>query len=73
MIQNTVKDDTGEARELRALFEKQLKELYWTETKMATILSECMVNARSADLVSALSLHALQASHHAERLQQPFG
>lgn len=72
MILTVAKDNNEEATELRALFEKQLKELYWAEKTMVGFLSDCIANIRSADLVSALQLHSIQTMTHADRLKTLF-
>ncbi|MBF01460.1 DUF892 family protein [Flavobacterium coralii] len=72
MIINVAKENSGEATELRALFEKQLKEIYWAETVMVNVISDCVANIKSADLVSAMQLQSLQAMKHSDRLEEIF-
>jgi hypothetical protein len=40
MLQSIARHTPEEARELRGLFEKQLRELYWTETTVAGMLND---------------------------------
>ncbi len=61
-----------ETRELRSLFEKQLKELYWAEHKMQYFLPDIAENVFSRDLADVLKDEGLQAKLHFERLEQIF-
>lgn len=72
MLLNITEKNPEEAGELRSLFEKQLKELYWAEGKMQSILPEVTETAYSADLVSLLVQHNIQTKGHYERLDKIF-
>ena len=72
MLTNVAKEYTSEAWELRGLFEKQLKELYWAEKVMVPLLSDTINNATSKDLVAALEDHAAQTISHGTRLEKIF-
>lgn len=72
MLQNIVKEQLDEARELRGLFEKQLKELYWAEDVMVGLISETIRDCSSKDLVVALEHHKKETAGHIIRLQRIF-
>ncbi|TRW25142.1 DUF892 family protein [Flavobacterium zepuense] len=72
MLANTVKEEYSEARELRGLFEKQLKELYWAEGIMADMLADVVAEASSKDLVALLENHLDETNHHIVRLERIF-
>lgn len=72
MLTTIVKYNTSEARELRAIFEKQLKELYWAEKSMIAILANIVSNAFSKDLIAVLTAHALDTVEQITRLEKIF-
>ena len=72
MQTNVAKEYHGETRELRGLFEKQLKELYWTENEMPDLLAGIVKEATSADLVSLLQSHIPIVMKHSSRLEKIF-
>jgi ferritin-like metal-binding protein YciE len=72
MVSNIAKENFDEARELRGLFEKQLKELYWAESIMIFMLEDISAVAESADLVNLLASHRLETTNHVARLEQLF-
>lgn len=72
MLSNIARDYNDESRELRALFEKQLKELYWAEQAMVERLPEIVESCTSKDLVGALKNHILETRIHASRLNEIF-
>lgn len=72
MILNIATEQHNEARELRGLFEKQLKELYWAENTMAEMLPHIAEKATSADLVVAIEQHIKHTFRQAERLREIF-
>lgn len=72
MLLNITGKNPDEARELRSLFEKQLKELYWAESKMQSILPNVTKTAYSADLVSLLDQQNTQTAGHYVRLEKIF-
>jgi len=72
MLSNIAKEHHDEAGELRALFEKQLKELYWAELVMVDTLKSVISHTMSKDLVAALETHITQSTAHAERLEKLF-
>ena len=72
MLSNIAKDFHAETGELRALFEKQLKELYWAEQVMAVRLPQLVEVCLSKDLKAALSGHVDVTVNHAERLGKIF-
>lgn len=72
MIQNIPKDNICELHELRALFEKQLRELYWTEKNIASVLSNCISDVSSKDLIEVLKTHKIETANHLIRLESIF-
>lgn len=72
MLSNIARPYNDEARELRALFEKQLKELYWAEHMMAARIPGIVESCFSKDLISALSDHISTTANHAARLKDIF-
>jgi ferritin-like metal-binding protein YciE len=73
MLFNVVKSHSGEARELRALFEKQLKELYWAEQAMIQSISKVAAETSSKDIIDVLNAHREETIWHAARLEKIFG
>ncbi len=71
MITATAKDHS-EARELRGLFEKQLRQLYWAEGAMVNMLGGIISNSTSKDLVSLLEQHRIVTNSHIGRLEKIF-
>lgn len=72
MQSSTVREEYSEAQELRGLFEKQLKELYWAENVMKGMLKDVAVQASSKDLVALLQEHIAQTQTHKHRLEKIF-
>ncbi|KOS07855.1 hypothetical protein AM493_18675 [Flavobacterium akiainvivens] len=72
MQTSIAKDNYNEATELRALFETQLKELYWAEGVMGNMLKGIIVQATSKDLVQLLEKHTEQTRGHIMRLEDVF-
>jgi ferritin-like metal-binding protein YciE len=72
MLLNIAKYNSDEAHELRALFEKQLKELYWAEKVMVAKVTGIIADTMSKDLVMALEKHLLETIAHLQRLEQIF-
>ena len=72
MLQNIAKHNSDETQELRGLFEKQLMELYWTETAIAKMLEELTIQCTSKDLKSTLKKHTQESVHHLARLIKIF-
>lgn len=72
MLSNIAKDYHSEAGELRALFEKQLKELYWAEQVMASRLPDLAGTCTSVDLKAALRAQVEVTLNHAARLGKIF-
>lgn len=72
MLTSIVKYSTNESRELRALFEKQLKELYWAEKIMIPLLATTVASAVSSDLIEVLAGHALETTIQKTRLEKIF-
>jgi ferritin-like metal-binding protein YciE len=72
MLSNVAKAHHDEAGELRALFEKQLKELYWAEQVMAARLPDIAESCTSNDLVTALNTHIENTKIHVLRLEKIF-
>ena len=68
MLATTAKEEYSEARELRGLFEKQLRELYWAERIMTDMLAGVITQASSKDLVALLENHLDETNHHIVRL-----
>lgn len=73
MLTNFVKSQSGEAKELRALFEKQLKELYWAEQKMIQFIAGVTEETSSKDIIDVLKRHREETIWHAARLEKIFG
>lgn len=72
MLLNVAREYSSQARELRALFEKQLKELYWAEMVMLPLLSSITESTFSKDLAAALHEHKTQTAVHVLRLEKIF-
>lgn len=72
MLQNIAKYNHEETQELRGLFEKQLMELYWSETAIAKMLKELTLNSTSKDLKSTLKKQAKESLSHLVRLVKIF-
>lgn len=72
MLQNIAKNNLDEARELRGLFEKQLKELYWAEKAMLPLLAIAIHSSTSRDLVDVLREQELKILNHSTRLEKIF-
>lgn len=68
----TEKDNYNEAGELRGLFEKQLREMYWTEHITENLLKGIIVQSSSNDLVKILEKHLEDTAGHISRLQRIF-
>lgn len=72
MQSSIIKEHTGEFHELRALFEKQLRELYWAENTMLKLLSGIIIQAYSHDLIKVLENHRTKTISHINRLERIF-
>jgi len=72
MIQNIARYASDEARELRGLFEKQLKELLWTENMLARMLIEITENVFSGDLEALLKKQGTETAGHLLRIENIF-
>jgi ferritin-like metal-binding protein YciE len=72
MLQNIAHQNSDEARELRGLFEKQLKELYWAESAMAPMLGDTAAKSTSKDLIFVLEKHKPEIHEHIVRLEKIF-
>ena len=72
MLSSIAKKDTTEARELRGLFEKSLKELYWAKRVMLPMLGHSIIVASSKDLISLLEEHRILSLTHVQRLEKIF-
>jgi ferritin-like metal-binding protein YciE len=72
MLSNIAKEYSDQAGELRALFEKQLKELYWAEQVMAARLPFITESCTSKDLVKVLRNHVEETKIHSLRLEKIF-
>lgn len=73
MIQNIPKENVFEPHELRALFETQLKELYWTEKNMTAVVDKSIEDVSSKDLVNVLQNHKVETFNHLRSLENIFG
>ncbi|MCW4467363.1 DUF892 family protein [Flavobacterium sp. MFBS3-15] len=62
----------NEARELRGLFEKQLRQLYWAESAMVNILGSIIKSATSKDLTGLLERHRFVTNGHIGRIEDIF-
>ena len=69
---NIARDNTDETRELRGLFEKQLKELYWAEGVMTDMLKGVILQSFSKDLTMVLQDHLAETYEHIARLETIF-
>ncbi|OYQ37341.1 hypothetical protein CHU92_08375 [Flavobacterium cyanobacteriorum] len=72
MISTVAKSLNTGMHELRALFEKQLRQLYWAEQQMSGIIASVIDACYSADLVAALKEHRVKNLSHVNRLQRIF-
>ncbi|WP_294820213.1 DUF892 family protein [uncultured Flavobacterium sp.] len=68
----TVAKGHSEARELRGLFERQLKQLYWAEGAMVEMLGGIIDSATSKDLVAQLEDQRYVTSRHIGRIEDIF-
>lgn len=60
------------ADDLRALFEDELKDIYWAEKALTKALPKMAKNATSSRLVNALNDHLEVTKNHVTRLEQVF-
>jgi ferritin-like metal-binding protein YciE len=60
------------ADDLRALFEDELKDIYWAEKALTKALPKMAKNATSEELVSALNDHLEVTREHVLRVEQVF-
>jgi ferritin-like metal-binding protein YciE len=72
MLTNTPKEEYNETRELRGLFEQQLKELYWAERVMPDMLRGIIHQCYSKDLIALLKNHREETLGHVVRLDKIF-
>ena len=72
MLQNIARHNIDEAHELRGLFEKQLKELYWAENAMVPMLGITITNSTSKDLIGVLQSQQIEIVSHLSRLEKIF-
>jgi len=72
MQQHIARENNSESRELRSLFEKQLKELYWAEQIMTDMLSSVILQSFSKDLIAVLQNHLGETGSHISRLENIF-
>lgn len=72
MLSNIAKEYHDQAGELRALFEKQLKELYWAEQEMVARLPSVTEKCTSKDLINVLLSHIEETKVHSIRLSKIF-
>lgn len=72
MQQQIARENNNEARELRGLFEKQLKELYWAEQTMTDMIKGIITQSFSKDLVTVLRDHVDETYAHIDRLEKIF-
>jgi ferritin-like metal-binding protein YciE len=72
MLQNIAHQTNDEARELRGLFEKQLKELHWAEDAMVAMLDDIAAKSASKDLIIILEKHRTETLNHLLRLDKIF-
>lgn len=72
MLTSIIKYNINESHELRALFEKQLKELYWAEKSMIPLLATVIDTGMSNDLIGVLAEHALETVVQKARLEKIF-
>ena len=72
MLSNIARENHDEARELRSLFEKHLKELYWGETAMLQLMGKIISLVFSKDLLALLGEHRAEAISHLNRVERVF-
>ena len=72
MLSNIARDNHDEARALRSLFEKHLRELYWGETVLLPLMGKAISLASSKDLLTLLGEHRSKAISHVNRLEKVF-
>lgn len=72
MLSNIARENHDEARELRSLFEKHLRELYWGETALLPLMGTAIKLAWSKDLIALLGKHRAEATSHINRLERIF-
>lgn len=61
-----------QSSQLMQLFEDQLKDIYWAEKALMKALPKMIENARSEELIDALSLHLDETKGQVERLRKVF-
>jgi len=60
------------AKDLAALFEDGLKDIYWAEKALTKALPKMSKNASSEELKAAISKHLSETETHVDRLEQCF-
>lgn len=66
------KPSSQAAQDLRALFEDELKDIYWAEKALTKALPKMAKNATAEELVTAINNHLEETRVHVQRLEQVF-
>lgn len=69
---STIAKDYNQTRELRGLFEKQLRQLYWAEKAMINMMGNIIGAVSSKDLVTLLEEHRVVNIGQAGRIEDIF-
>ena len=64
MLQNIAHQSSNEAQELRSLFEKLLKEIYWTTDVLLSVYMDMKKNSTSKDLITLIENNEKETSEH---------
>ena len=67
-----VKAKSDAAKDLQALFEDGLKDIYWAEKALVKALPKMEKNATSKELKSAIQSHLEETKEHVSRLEEVF-
>lgn len=63
---------TMQSSQLMALFEDQLKDIFWAENALTKALPKMIKKASSEELVEALTMHLEETEMHIQRLNEVF-
>ncbi|PZR14744.1 MAG: hypothetical protein DI539_18645 [Flavobacterium psychrophilum] len=64
MLQNIAHQSSNEAQELRSLFEKLLKEIYWATDVLLSVYEDMKKNSTSKDLITLIEKNGRETSNH---------
>ena len=67
-----IKEKPDVAKDLRDLFEDELKDIYWAEKELTNAIPKMIKNATTDELVEALTGHLEETKKHVTRLEEVF-